>query len=123
MRSNAISTFVLTFVLLAGCSSTYKYGQFTVASTNNVRNLKYSQDANMKPTSGETCIRYFIGIGIGETDDRLTLAMDTAIKNGRKEGLDGDLLVNVRIDRTFSNYLVYSSDCVTVKGDLVKITQ
>jgi hypothetical protein len=47
--------------------------------------------------------------------------MDEAIHNGQKLGVDGDLLVNVRIDQGWWTILVYGQDCIQVEGDLVKI--
>ena len=106
---------------LAGC--TQRLGQFTAASTQNVRNLNYDIDNNTKvKTEGESCIKTFIIIPIGNHDDRIQRAMDDAIKNGQTKGLDGDLLVNARIDwTTWAIPLIYGENCVTVKGVLVKL--
>ena len=106
---------------LSGC--TQRFGQFTAASSQNVRNLDYDLETNTKvKAEGESCIKTFIIIPVGNKDDRIQRAMDDAIENGHQNGLDGDLLVNVRID--WSSWvipLLYGEDCVTVKGDLVKL--
>ena len=111
-------------LIAVGCSSNHRLGQFTAASTNNVRNLNYDIANNTKvSTEGETCIKSVLGISWGDQEDRLQIAMDNAIKTGQNNGIDGDLLVNVRINNKFSYYVVYGSNCLKVSGDLVKIKQ
>ncbi len=108
---------------LSGC--TQRLGQFTAASTQNVRNLNYNlADSTKVKTLGDSCISTVIIFPIGNQDDRIQRAMDDAIKNGHTKGLDGDLLVNARIDVT-SWYipLLFGQNCVTVEGDLVKISK
>ena len=116
-------TVIVAGALLAmGCTSTRLMGQFTVASTHNVRNLRYSMASNTKVrTEGETCIRSFLGIEWGDTDDRLQRAMDDAIREGQDQGIDGDILANVRIQSESFSLIIYGSNCMTVSGDLVKI--
>lgn len=106
---------------LAGC--TQRLGQFTAASTQNVRNLNYDiEDKTKVQTEGQSCIRTFIIIPVGNHDDRIQRAMDDAIKNGQNKGVDGDLLVNARIDLSaWFIPFIYGQDCVKVKGDLVKL--
>ena len=129
MKALLIAFLLVSF--LGGCGATYpsyRLGQFTVASSNNVRNLSYSIDNNTKATtSGEDC--YMIEDG-SPNDSRLQRAMDQAIKAGQEAGVDGDMLVNVRIDQKVvqrpgkilgifpDNY-----DCLIVTGDLVKISK
>jgi hypothetical protein len=105
---------------LAGCAK--HLGQFTAASTQNIRNLHYSvADNTVTKTEGEACARNILGIPINQQDDLLQRAMDNAIENGRKKGIDGDLLVNVRIKRTHTTLILYNDTCYIVTGDLVKI--
>ena len=108
---------------LSGC--TQRLGQFTAASTQNVRNLNYNlADSTKVKTLGDSCISTVIIFPIGNQDDRIQRAMDDAIKNGHTKGLDGDLLVNARIDLTaWYIPLLFGQNCVTVEGDLVKITK
>lgn len=114
--------FVFSCVTIVGCSTNHRLGQFTAASTNNVRNLNYDiESATKVRTEGKTCIKSVLGFAWGDVEDRLQLAMDDAIISGQNSGLDGDLLVNVRISEKYSNYVVYGSSCLTVTGDLVKI--
>jgi hypothetical protein len=108
---------------LTGCSQ--RLGQFTAASTQNVRNLNYNISDNTKVKAfGDSCITTVIFFPVGNQDDRIQRAMDDAINNGHSKGLDGDLLVNARIDLTawYVPFLV-GQNCVTVEGDLVKITK
>ncbi len=108
---------------LSGC--TQRLGQFTAASTQNVRNLNYNlADSTKVKTLGDSCISTVIIFPIGNQDDRIQRAMDDAIKNGHTKGLDGDLLVNARIDLTaWYIPLLFGQNCVTVEGDLVKINK
>lgn len=117
-------TGAITSTLILGLSGcTQRLGQFTAASSQNVRNLDYDLSANTKvKAEGESCIKTYIIIPVGDHDDRIQRAMDDAIENGHKKGLDGDLLVNVRIDwNTWAVPLIYGENCVTIKGDLVKL--
>ena len=110
-----------------GCSMkspSYRLGQFTAASSFNVRNLNYEFDKNTKVSVvGEDC---FI-VGQQPNTGRLQRAMDNAIKDGQNRGVDGDLLVNVRIDQQIKDkpngFLGFPipNNCIIVSGDLVKI--
>ncbi len=114
-----IITLIAAFVL-AGCST--RLGQFTAASSQNVRNLDYSVTEKSKQhVKGDSCIHTVILLPFGPSDDRLQRAMDDAIARGQKNGLDGDLLVNVRIDHSAWSLLAYGQDCVSVEGDLVAL--
>ena len=105
---------------MSGCATSL--GQFTVASSNNVRNLNYSIENKTKAkTEGTACARNLFGIPISQQDMLLQRAIDNAISNGQKKGVDGDLLVNVRISYEPTTILIYNDVCYSVKGDLVKI--
>jgi hypothetical protein len=119
---NIIKSIMLLAALttLAGCST--RLGQFTAASSMNVRNLDYSiQDSSLAKTEGDSCIHHVLFFPIGSIDDRIQRAMDDAIQNGRAKGLDGDLLVNVRINHRAWWALLYGQDCIEIEGDLVSI--
>ncbi|HIC09982.1 MAG TPA: hypothetical protein EYO61_01310 [Campylobacterales bacterium] len=114
-----LQTIVILFIL-NGCAR--HLGQFTALSSFNVRNLKYSKDDNTKVrTSGEACARSIFGLPISQQDDLLQRATDNAIRNGQDEGVDGDLLVNVRIKESSVNFLFYTSFCYEIEADLVKV--
>lgn len=114
---------LLVLTLLAGCST--RLGQFTAASSMNVRNLDYSlAEKTTARTTGDSCIHIvFFFIPIGDFNDRIQRAMDNAIQNGRSRGLDGDLLVNTRIDHSAWTTGIYGQNCITVEGDLVTINK
>ncbi|MBQ0719574.1 MAG: hypothetical protein KBT88_04700 [Gammaproteobacteria bacterium] len=62
----------------------------------------------------------------GPRDNMIQRAMDEAIRNGQKNGVDGDLLVNARIEkktehRKVSIFLTERYECIFVSGDLVRI--
>lgn len=115
-----ISGIILATLFTSGCST--RLGKFTVASSNNVRGLDYSiTDKTKQHVTGDSCIHSVLLIPIGHFDDRLQRAMDAAIASGLASGLDGDLLVNVRIDHNAWSAIVYGQDCLSVEGDLVKI--
>lgn len=103
-----------------GCATSL--GDFTVASSNNVRNLDYSiADKTVATTNGEACARSILFVPINQQDKLLQRAIDDAISNGQEKGVDGDLLVNVRITYEPTTFLIYNDLCYTVKGDLVKL--
>ena len=114
-----LQTIVIVFIF-SGCATSL--GQFTALSSNNVRNLNYSfEDRTKVRTVGESCAKRLFGLPISQQDDLLQRATDNAIQNGQDQGVDGDLLVNVRINQDYTNFLFYSSFCYIVEGDLVKI--
>jgi hypothetical protein len=122
MKTIKLLAVILAVLSVTACST--RMGQFTAASTMNVRNLDYSSSNNtLSRTEGNSCIHSVLLIPIGSADDRIQRAMDDAIKNGRDKGIDGDLLVSVRIDHTTWNAVIYGQDCVTVEGDLVSISK
>ncbi len=107
-------------LLLAACTHNYRLGQFTAASSHNVRHLDYNTPRKSR-TTGESCLKSFLGIQWGDHTDRLQRAMDNAIKNGQNRGIDGDLLVNVRLDIGKFNLVVGTSNCYKVEGNLVSL--
>lgn len=121
MKKIILST-ISVFAILASSGCATRLGQFTAASSQNIRNLDYSiADKSKQHVSGKSCIHSIFIIPIGHSDDRIQRAMDNAIKDGHNKGLDGDLLVNVRIDHSDWSVLLYGQDCISVEGDLVKI--
>ena len=109
---------LLLIIGFTGCQ--HSLGQFTVASTHQVRNMNYTTE-NKVEVYGSACARNIFGLDINQQDDLLQRAMDDAISNGQDKGIDGDLLVNVRITYEPTTFLIYNDLCYTVKGDLVKI--
>ena len=119
-RILVLSVGILGVTLLSGCST--KLGNFTAASTQNVRNLDYSIENKTKQNvKGESCIHQVLFVPVGHSDDRIQRAMDSAISVGQNKGLDGDLLVNVRINHRVWSVGLYGQDCIEVEGDLVAL--
>ncbi|MDO3722239.1 hypothetical protein QVZ43_10940 [Marinobacter sp. chi1] len=119
--------FLVAFVsfFLVGCAQTpeYRLGQFTAASSYNVRNLEYDSGTAVRVV-GEDCHK----VGAMPNNSRLQRAMDDAIKNGQDDGVKGDLLVNVRIDQVQKNKpgflgLPSPHNCIEVEGELVTLRQ
>ena len=125
--------------LLYGCAqlppdTDERLGQFTAASSFNVRNLNYEKDENtVSFTKGKVCYKVNLHTLMyieGPRDNLLQRAMDDAIRNGQEKGIDGDLLVNVRIERK-TEYkdkgdifkIRERYECTVVEGDLVKIKE
>ncbi|WP_372958326.1 hypothetical protein [Marinobacter sp.] len=111
--------------LLMGCAAQtpeYRLGQFTAASSFNVRNLDYDSTSATR-VQGEDCHQ----VGQPPNDSRLQRAMDDAIQNGQDQGVTGDLLVNVRIDQVQKNKpgsffgLPAAHNCIEVEGELVTL--
>lgn len=115
----AVAT-IAALLVTTGCTT--RLGQFTAASTMNVRNLDYSiEEQSMAKTKGKSCLTYFLFFPIGDLNDRFEIALDNAIENGRSRGLDGDLLVNTRINHQAWTALLFGQDCIKVEGDLVSV--
>ena len=137
MKILNISVALMGLMTLGGCAqmppdTDERLGQFTAASSFNVRNLEYRKSNNTSSyTKGKACYEvnlYTLAYISGPKDNLLQRAMDDAIRNGQVEGIDGDLLVNARIERK-TEYeetgeifvLKKRFECVVVEGDLVKI--
>lgn len=115
---------LISLAVLSGCATQKlpetRLGQFTAASSFNVRNLSYDTSTSIR-VLGEDCYAY----GEIPNDSRLQRAMDTAIRNGQEKGVNGDLLVNVRIDEynKINGVFIFKKmyRCIKVEGDLVTI--
>ncbi len=109
-------------LMMTACSTTSSLGHFTAASTHNVRNLDYNVSNNTSVrTEGEACSRAFLGFPFGDDENRQQIAMDNAIRSGQDSGTDGDMLVNVLITENDFGFLGYRSNCILIKGDLVRL--
>jgi len=120
IKKSLLAVSAIALLGFSGCSQ--HLGQFTIASTNNVRNLHYNiQDKTKVRTDGYSCARNIFGIPINQQDDLLQRAMDNTISNGQAKGVDGDALVNVRINSSNTILIIYNDTCYEVQGDLIKI--
>jgi len=115
---------IASTLMVTGCTTTKGLGTFTMASTHNVRGVEYDVNNKTKVlTEGESCDKSFFGFVLGESENKFQIAMNNAIRNGQSNGVDGDLLVNVSIEEEKFAIAGYSSDCVVVKGDLVRVNK
>lgn len=109
-------------LVFAGCSTNARLGQFTAASSMNVRNMDYNiENQTEAHVKGESCFQTITFFTLGNTDDRLQRAMDDAIQKGRENVSSGDLLVNVRINMSSFNVPFYHKNCYEVEGDLISL--
>jgi hypothetical protein len=106
-------------LLLTGCSN--RLGNMTMISTNNVDGLS-AKITSKHRVIGESCMRSLMLIPWGDFQNRLQIATDNAIDNGRKAGLQGDVLVNAKIDINAWSVLVYAQNCLKVEGDLIPLS-
>jgi len=119
MKKSVIALGLGALFLMTGCAQ--RLGEFTVTSTQNVANLKTTPATPNNHVRGESCIHYVLFLPFGNFQNRIQEATDNAIMNGRKAGIDGDLLLNTRIYVRNWSALVYGQNCVIVEGDLVKV--
>lgn len=135
---------LLILLLLFSTSCTTKIGKFTVISTDNVRGLEYSGKNREEfiVSEGKSCnhriylsrailgvftlgVAWFMpsfDISMGdEAEDRVTSAVEDAIKSGKNKGVfDGDLLVNATIkERNIIIPILYGYKCILTEGEVV----
>jgi len=109
-----------TTLLLTGCSN--RLGNMTMVSTNNIDGLN-AKVTTKNRVVGESCIHNLLFIPWGDFQNRLQIATDNAIDNGRKAGLAGDVLVNAKIDVSAWTVILYGENCLKVEGDLVPLSK
>ena len=120
--------------VLAGCVAhpdvNERLGQFTAASTFDIRNLSYEKSKKTTTfVEGKSCYKvnpYDLRYMEGPRDNMIQRAMDHAIRSGQKSGVDGDLLVNTRIERKTEHrqksvFVKERYECIFVSGDLVRL--
>lgn len=123
-RSSMLIVIIIIGMSVVNCSHYTPLGEFTVVSTHNVRNLDYeiSSEKGVK-TTGKSSVTYFFNLRLTSSKDLLQKAMDEAIEKGRKNGVDGDLLVNVRIEHKTTSFFGVQKFIYKVTGDLVKVSK
>ena len=108
-------------ILFGGCSS--RLGNMTAVSTHNINGLQAKVEPKQH-VKGESCRYTALIIPFGDFQNRLQIATDNAIANGHKAGVNGDTLINVKIDVSdFAIPLVYGKNCMVVEGDLVALAK
>lgn len=134
MNKSLLTTSLITLAI-SGCVShpdvNERLGQFTAASSFDIRNLDYEKSQNTATfVEGKACYKVNPQTLIyesGPKDNLIQRAMDEAIREGQKNGIDGDLLVNARIERKTEHrqgdnvFLKDRYECIFVSGDLVRI--
>lgn len=139
---NILKMFLISFlIVITACTS--QVGKFTAISTNNVRGLEHvgKKRDEVIETSEKSCTHrvYLTRVAAGlltfgvawfmpqfdlqlgdDSDDRLTNAVDKAIKVGKKSVFDGDMLVNATIkEKNIIVPFIYGYKCVIAEGDVV----
>ena len=142
-KANTLKMLAIVWMglLLYACASPspplidLQLGLFTVASTQNVSQLRYkSLDTIRYRVKGQSCIEvdpHTLAYIKGPRDDRVQRAMDAAIESGHDQGMKGDLLINVRIrektvflpPRKDGDASPHRMECITVDGELAELAQ
>jgi len=119
MKKVLLATSVV-ILLFSGC--TVRLGNMTAISTKNIDNLNTDVSLDRKVV-GESCQNTVFIFPYGDLQTKLQIATENAIDNGRASGLEGDTIINAKIDATgWYIPLIYGEGCVTVKGNLVKLS-
>jgi len=107
-------------LLFTGCSQ--RLGNMSVVSTNNIHGLTPNVNVN-SAVEGKSCYQTFFVVPVGDFYNRLQVATDNAINNGRAAGLQGDTLINAKVDESFWFIpFIYGHNCTIVSGNLVKLS-
>jgi hypothetical protein len=96
---------LLSLTLVSGCASTV--GQFSVISTKPVGALRAETPDASHHVQGQACLHNIFIIPLGTLDQREQQAVDDAIDLGRKRGLKGDALINVKVKLTTMDFILY----------------
>ena len=120
IKKGLLAVAAIAVLGFSGCST--RLGNMTVVSTNNVDGLNAHVTKDVR-TTGESCIKRVIIFPFGDFQNRLQIATDNAIDNGHKKGIQGDVLVNTKIN--VSDWyipLIYGQNCLIVEGDLIPLS-
>jgi len=121
MKRLILSTIAIGILIgFSGCTT--RLGNMTVVSTNNVDGLAADVKTEQR-VEGKSCNHAFLIIPWGDFQNRLQIATDNAIDNGHKAGIQGDVLINAKINVTSWTALIYAQNCLTVKGDLIPLAK
>ena len=119
MKKVLIATSV-AMLLFSGCTA--RLGNMTAITTKNIDNLNTDVGVDRK-VEGESCQYTAFIFPYGDLQTKLQIATENAIDNGRASGLEGDTIINAKIDATgWYIPLIYGEGCVSVKGDLIKLS-
>jgi len=121
IKKGLLAVSILALIGFSGCST--RLGNMTVMSTNNIDGLQVHVTKKNR-AAGESCVRTFIIFPVGDFKNRLQVATDNAIDNGHSKGINGDALVNAKIDiSAWYIPLIYGQNCMSIEGDLVPLTK
>lgn len=113
MRSFCLTIFVALFFI--GC--TESVGLFSVASTSNI-SMKNAEKGDF--VTGKDCILVFLGLPLGNTQNRYSLATANALEESHKKGGPSDALINVSMSESLYGFLIWQH-CVIVKGQAISV--
>jgi hypothetical protein len=112
----------LLTALLSSCVLKTNLGDFTLMSVNNVGDLN-SVKSKAVFTEGESCIKSILFITIGSVNGRQKEATRNAIKNGRNDLPNGNVLIDSVVDSVSYLYPFYQKHCIKVSGNLVSFSK
>jgi hypothetical protein len=100
-------------VLGTGCSA--RVGDFTALST---RNVKLAGKRAASRVKGESCDKDILGFTYERKD--MKKAVERALESA---GANYDALVDVTVDSTWFETIIYGSNCIVVEGTAVSSTE
>ena len=119
IKKGLLAVAAIAVLGFSGCST--RLGNMTVVSTNNVDGLSAHVTKDVR-TTGESCVNTYIIFPVGDFQNRLQVATDNAIDNGHAKGINGDVLVNAKINvNRWYIPLIYGQNCMIVEGDLIPL--
>lgn len=110
------SILLLTLVVFYGCS--HSLARFSVATTSNLPLTDVKKGENIE---GKDCLYYFLGIPLGNTQNRISNAVGDALDKAHEAGQPADALVNVHIKTSGWSIILFSGDCVYAAGQPIAI--
>lgn len=98
-------------MLIVGCST--NLGTYTFASTSIIDS---DVERDMNYIKGESCLFHILGIPLGDTSNRITLATMNALEEAHKKGYNAETLTDVTINNTAWTALLFGQNCIEVRG-------
>jgi hypothetical protein len=110
---------LLFLTLTPGCAS--NVGHFSVMATKPIASLGNQTPEPIQHVQGKACLHNIFIVPLGTLDQREQQAFDDAISVGRRRGVKGNALINVKVEFTTLDFMLYGQKCFTVEGDLVNL--
>ena len=104
---------LLGSLVLTGCGG--RIGDFTFLTTKQF-NLPVTTMEKGARVRGEDCANNFLFFSLGHVIPNTKEAIDQAIE---KE--DANALIDVVVERTWFQFIIFGSDCISVEGTAVKV--